>query len=94
MGSEADVVEEGPVGDHPRAWFFRQTEAVRKVSDYDSWADQFRCLDGIQGKVFSEEIEQLEDKAQEWFTRFKRENPEQLVLLHFRRQGQAPRVRS
>jgi hypothetical protein len=68
-----------------------------KVS-FEEWERIFIHLSGIMGKVTKDEIykvpyrvvfdppiqeDQLKDQAKEYFVRFKKRHPEQLVLLHY-----------
>ncbi|MBN1421540.1 MAG: hypothetical protein JXP34_22395 [Planctomycetes bacterium] len=78
---------------YPRAFFFRSAEAVArdpKVS-YEAYRETFSRLMGIEGKVLDEEIPGTSARNIDIFTRFKREHPEQLVLLHFNGNARDPR---
>jgi hypothetical protein len=84
---------------YPRVFFFRPSEhfACGKIS-FEEWERIFIRLMGIMGKVTKEEPyipfiapevnpafkdEALRDQAKEYFVRFKKRHPEQLVLLHY-----------
>ena len=70
---------------YPRAFFFRVPEAYAARSDiaYEDWAERFSRLNGIAGKCLGEEELGAFEKNLDWFVRFKRDHPEDLVLLHF-----------
>ena len=74
---------------HPRAFIFRGSE--RTFHPADAWEERFSVLQGIEGKSVDEEIERLANVP--FFTRLKREHPEQLVLLHFNGNARDPRWR-
>ncbi|SED49874.1 hypothetical protein [Ruania alba] len=68
----------------PRSFHFRQSELLVHSMAYEEWAQQFSTLNGIVGKVVQEEKPTTTGEANvEYVTRFKREHPDQLVLLHF-----------
>lgn len=71
--------------DYPRAYFFRTAENVGanpKVS-YTDWETSFARLMGIEGKVLDEEVPGRAARNADSFSRFKKQHPDQLVLLHF-----------
>lgn len=70
-------------GDYPRAWYFRQTEDSQLFDSYEDWKAHFQHLNGVQGKAFLEERDFDDVRTREFFTRFKQEHPEKIVLLHF-----------
>ena len=51
---------------------------------YENWEADFDRLMGIMGKALDEEVIGREARNPEWFTRFKRDNPRQVVLLNQR----------
>jgi len=73
---------------HPRALFFRQAESGS--SNYNTWEDKYSRLGGIIGKTLDEEIPGRSSNIPA-FTRFKREHPEQLVLIHYNGNARDPR---
>lgn len=80
---------------YPKAFFFRESEwAGIKVSDgrldYKVWSDSHQRLYGIVGKVLEEEIPGRSSNM-DLFTRFKKEHPGQLVLLHYNGNARDPR---
>jgi hypothetical protein len=77
--------------EYPRAWFFRVTEST--YEPYEEWERNFERLMGIQGKALDEEIIGRMERNPEFFTRFKQNHPEQLVLLHFNGNARDPRFR-
>jgi len=78
--------------DAPRALFFRAAEAAaaRPGAVYEAWRDEFSRLDGIIGKTLDEEIPGRSSNIA-FFTRFKKELPEQVVLLHCNGNARDPR---
>ncbi|HUT33100.1 MAG TPA: hypothetical protein VNE39_06465 [Planctomycetota bacterium] len=81
---------------YPRAYFFRQAEgfAANKRIEYGQWDKCFRRLMGIEGKVLDEEVPGRAERNIEFFTRFKRQHPDQLVLLHFNGNARDPRYQA
>ncbi|MDO8542959.1 MAG: hypothetical protein Q7S40_21150 [Opitutaceae bacterium] len=77
---------------YPRAFFFRATEgqAANLATSYESWDADFSRLMGIIGKALDEEVLGREARNPEFFTRFKRAHPEQVVLLHFNGNARDP----
>ncbi len=82
-------------GEYPRAYFFRASESPGKNPDltYEQWEKTFGRLMGIEGKALDEEIPGLSKRNIEFFTRFKKRHPDQLVLLHFNGNARDPRYR-
>lgn len=78
--------------DYPRAFFFRSSEggAYKKNASYDEWEVEYDRLMGIMGKCLGEEIVGRDRLNPEWFTRFKRDNPKQVALLHFNGNARDP----
>mgnify|MGYP000356756987 CR=1 FL=1 len=72
-------------GDHPRVFFFRQTESFArgKRMPYDDWDACFSRLLGIMGKALDEEIPGTIPDNIDYFARFKDRHPDQAVLLHY-----------
>lgn len=87
--SELTILQEN----YPRAFFFRATEgqAANPKTSYESWDADFSRLMGIIGKALDEEVLGREARNPEFFTRFKRAHPEQVVLLHFNGNARDPR---
>ncbi len=77
----------------PRAYFFRASEgfAARKNLPYARWEETFERLMGIEGKVLEEEVPGRSVRNIDFFTRFKRQHPNQLVLLHYNGNARDPR---
>jgi len=78
---------------YPRAFFFRSSEgaAANPRSSYEQWDATFSRLMGIEGKALDEELPGRSAKNIQFFTRFKREHPDQLVLLHYNGNARDPR---
>src|SRR5690349_19702451 len=66
-------------GGYPRAFFFRSSEmmAASPGVTYEVWEKNFERLMGIEGKVLDEEIPGRSTRNLEFFTRFKRNHPQQ-----------------
>lgn len=77
--------------EYPRAFFFRASEKV--YEPYIDWDNNYNRLSGIMGKVLHEEVKNRE-MALEYFKRFKKEHPEQVVLLHFNGNARDPRYKA
>lgn len=80
---------------YPRAYFFRTAEAMAANPriDYPSWEACFSRLMGIEGKCLDEEVPGRSRNI-EPFTRFKRQHPQQLVLLHYNGRSRDPRFQT
>jgi len=78
---------------YPRAFFFRASEGVAANPrvPYHRWDACFSRLMGIEGKVLDEEVPGRSIRNIDFFTRFKRQHPEQLVLLHYNGNARDPR---
>ncbi len=78
---------------YPRVFFFRAVESIASNPSvpYERWDATCRRLMGIEGKVLDEEIPGRSKRNIDFFTRFKREHPEQLVLLHYNGNSRDPR---
>ena len=77
----------------PRAFFFRisESQAANPRISYNDWDATFDRLQGIMGKALDEELRGSEARNPEFFCRFKKEHPEQMVLLHFNGCSRDPR---
>ena len=77
---------------YPRAYFFRFAEgaARNRKNSYEDWDKSFSRLMGIEGKALDEELIGIQQRNTEFFTRFKRQHPEQMVLLHFNGNARNP----
>ena len=82
--------------DEPRPFFFRSSEgwAANPKIDYARWERDFSRLWGIEGKVLEEEVPGRSARNLDFFTRFKKDHPDQLVLLHFNGNARDPRWQS
>lgn len=80
---------------HPRAYFFRVSEglASNPNAGYDQWERSMSRLMGIEGKVLNEEKDYSEAPNAEFFTRFKKQHPRQMVLLHLNGNARMPGYR-
>lgn len=81
---------------YPRAFFFRASEGLAADGriGYDRWQKCFSRLMGIEGKVLDEEVPGRSARNIEFFTRFKKEHPDQLVLLHYNGNARDPRFQT
>jgi hypothetical protein len=77
---------------YPRAFFFRNSEgfAANPKISYEDWDKTFSRLMGIEGKVLDEEVPGRSKRNIDFFTRFKKAHPEQLVLLHYNGNARDP----
>jgi hypothetical protein len=82
---------------YPRVFFFRAAEGAynsRRFPNYDSWDQQFERLQGIIGKCLDEECLGRQRRNPQFFSRFKRDHPSQVVLLHFNGNARDPRYKT
>ena len=81
---------------YPRVFFFRASERPGKDLGltYHKWEAAFERLMGIMGKVQDEEIPGLSKRNIDFFTRFKKRNPDQVVLMHYNGNARDPRFDS
>lgn len=78
-------------GGFPRVLAFRQSEWLVPQRSYADWALLFAPFSGIIGKALQEEkTVSTGPQNVEYFTRFKQENPEKLVLLHMNGRARRP----
>ncbi len=80
--------------EYPRVFFFRNSEQAcnaRLYPTFASWDAQFNRLQGIMGKCLDEECLGREPRNIEFFSRFKQQHPDQVVLLHFNGNARDPR---
>lgn len=94
LACAADPAELTVVGpDYPRAFFFRAAESApaRPGMTYEAWDGDFGRLMGIMGKCLGEELSGRGTRNAEWFSRFKRSHPSQLVMLHVNGNARDPR---
>jgi len=77
---------------YPRAYYFRWSEgqANRQPNSYEDFTRIVGGLMGIQGKVLDEEVRIDPTRKIGRFVRYKREHPDQLVLLHINGNGRDP----
>ncbi|UCD28225.1 MAG: hypothetical protein JSV03_14215, partial [Planctomycetota bacterium] len=78
---------------YPRAFFFRNCEGLARSGQmtFEQWERTFTRLGGIEGKVFDEEIPNTSGRNIDFFTRFKKRHPGQLVLIHYNGDSRDPR---
>ena len=74
----------------PKAHYFRSTEGVNQYENYAEWAAEFDALQGVQGKALAEEKSDRNLKHIRYYSRFKADHPEQMVLLHFNGNARDP----
>jgi hypothetical protein len=81
---------------YPRVFFFRASEQPGKNPNltYQNWEKAFERLMGIIGKVQDEEIPGLSKRNIDFFTRFKKRHPDQIVLMHYNGNARDPRFDS
>lgn len=81
---------------YPRVFFFRASEQPGKNLSltYQDWEAAFERLMGIMGKVQNEEIPGLSKRNIDFFTRFKKRHPDQVVLMHYNGNARDPRFDS
>jgi hypothetical protein len=77
---------------YPRAFFFRVSE--RTYEPYEVWESDMNRLTGIMGKTLEEENRGREKQNTEFFTRFKKNQPDQVVLLHYAGNSRLPDYRT
>lgn len=79
--------------EYPRVFFFRGCEGGpgRPNASYEKWDGEYSRLMGIMGKCLDEEVLGREAHNPVWFSRFKAEHPQQVVLLHFNGNSRDPR---
>jgi len=77
--------------DFPKVYFFRDAEAgAPEGTPYADWEREFVRLGGIMGKALGEErADRVANVA--YFDRYKRRNPDKLVLLHVNGNARDPR---
>ncbi len=82
--------------DFPRAFFFRASEGppANPRTDYEAWSAEFSRLMGIMGKCLDEEVVGRERRNPAFFSRFKRDHPDQAVLLHLNGNARDPRYQA
>lgn len=79
--------------DYPQAFFFRASEGLARNPGtvFEDWDATFSRLMGICGKAQDEEILNTARRNIDFFTRFKKAHPEQLVILHYNGNARDPR---
>ncbi len=75
----------------PKAFYFRQSEGIDRYLDYNAWENDFDDLMGIIGKALQEEKAVLTDKSVAYYSQFKKDNPQQIVMLHYNGNACDPR---
>jgi hypothetical protein len=88
-GPHLDILTAGD----PRAFYFRFAEgaAAQKANTFEKWDASFSRLMGIEGKTLEEEVPGRSIRNIDFFTRFKKLHPTQLVLLHYNGNARDPR---
>ena len=78
--------------DWPRAFFFRAAEnhAANPRISYERWESTYNRLLGIMGKALDEEITGRQLRNPEFFSSLKKNDPEQIVLLHYNGNSRHP----
>ncbi len=86
-------IEELPIMQerYPKAFFFRRTESIENYLDYNAWAQEFNGLMGIMGKALREEKANRTPKCTAYYSQFKKDHPDQIVLLHYNGNACDPR---
>lgn len=67
---------------YPRAWYFRQVEVVPDPAVQTAWDAALNSLGGVEGKLVREEVDTA-NVLRSWVEQFKRDHPDQWVLLHY-----------
>jgi hypothetical protein len=77
---------------YPHVFFFRAAEATARHAQngFAEWDAGFSRLMGIMGKCLDEEVLGLDVRNPEFFSRFKQQHPQQVVLLHFNGNSRDP----
>jgi hypothetical protein len=76
--------------DYPRVFFFRAAESYSTPHvSYEDWRATFGSLQGMEGKALNESLPGRESRAA-YYIQLKKEQPEQLVLLHFNGNARDP----
>lgn len=68
---------------YPRTFYFRQTERPEYYMSYEDWQDEWDDLMGIQGKALAEELADRSLRHSKFYSQFKKDHPEQILLLHY-----------
>lgn len=87
--------------EYPRAGYFRVSEFVirrdykDKPEKYTEWRDRFADLSGIMGKTEYEELlrNNPHNQIRNWFTQYKKDFPNKLVMVHMNGRGRIPNYR-
>lgn len=84
-----DVISAG----YPRAFYFRIPEVfVRKKNvDFETWESMFDDNGGMIGEIFDEVVPGTTERHPDFFTRFKKLHPNQIVLVHYNGNARDPR---
>ena len=87
---ELEILSDG----YPAAFFFRHSAGAATQKPYEKWEKSFSRLMGVEGKVLSEELwKARRPRTRRYFTRFKKQHPRQMVLMHFNGNARDPRFR-
>lgn len=82
-------------GGYPRVLGFRQSEWQVPLRSYEEWERIFAPFSGIVGKALQEErTDTTGPQTVEYFTRFKQQYPDKLVLLHLNGRARRPGFRT
>lgn len=78
--------------DYPRSFFFRRSETLASSGEYSysQWEKICSGQSGIMGKALDEEIPGLSNTNIDFFRRFKKQYPGQIVLLHYNGNARDP----
>ncbi len=91
--SQPPIVSEATAltGGFPRMLAFRQSETLVPLLPYSEWEPIFGQFSGIIGKALQEErSDNVGPQTVEYFTRFKAQFPDKLVLLHLNGRARLP----
>ncbi len=66
-------------------------ESIENYLDYNAWSQEFNGLMGIMGKALREEKANRTPKCTAYYSQFKKEHPDQTVLLHYNGNACDPR---
>jgi hypothetical protein len=81
---------------YPRAFFFRASERTMYYDNYEEWEDTYDDLMGFIGQALPyQRLDHIPgdlDKNPEYYRRFKKDNPDQMILMHLATNAHDPRA--
>jgi len=80
---------------YPKVVFFRSSERTSGYDGYDQWQNVFNKFSGFIGQALPFELSDHElgdlEKNPEYFNRFKKDHPDQIIIIHLNGTAQDPR---